>query len=106
MHIYAGPAAWPAQSMHIDAGSAVWPAQSMRIQAGPAAWPAQSMHIYAAPAAWPAQSMHIYAGKSRKLIKIMSEDVEFSKLLPPMLFQELGGTMREISIKVQGWGPP
>ena len=34
----------------------------MHIYAGPAAWPAPSMHIYAGPAAWPAQSMHIYAG--------------------------------------------
>ena len=50
MHIYAGPAAWPAPSMHIYAGPAAWPALSMHIYAGPAAWPAQSMRIYAGPA--------------------------------------------------------
>ena len=62
MHIYAGPAAWPAPSMHICAGPAEWPAQSMRIYAGPAAWPVPSMHIYSGPAEWPAQSMRIYSG--------------------------------------------
>ena len=46
----------------------------MHIYAGPAAWPAPSMHIYAGPTAWPAPSMHIYTGRTGNMYEIDSTD--------------------------------